>query len=110
MTCLSGDYLATITMMKEKAQEWVGKAASAKLACRSLWLLNDQQFSPKVGFGIGVNTAPFSVRSECLMKQHYELAPLGGIHWSANRMVRQLDGGFYGGRMHASGGRMSGIT
>ena len=35
------------------------------------------------------------------MKQHYELVPLGGIRGSANRMVRQLDGGFYGvGCMH----------
>ena len=30
------------------------------------------------------------------MRQYYELVPLGGVRRSANRMVRQLDGGFYG--------------
>ena len=79
MTCPSGDYSAAITMMKEKAQEWIGRATSAKLARRSLWLLNNWQFRPKVGFGIGVNTAPLSVLLECLMKQYYKLVPLGGI-------------------------------
>ena len=101
MTCLSGDYLAATTMMKEKAQEWIGCATLTKLARRALWLLNDRQFRPKVGFGIGVNTAPLSILSECLMKQYYKLVPLGGIRRSANWMVRQLDGGFYGvGCMH----------
>ena len=30
------------------------------------------------------------------MKQYHALVPLGGVRWSANRMVRQLDRGFFG--------------
>lgn len=49
-----------------------------------------------MGYGIGLNTAPYMVLAECLMRQYYELVPLGGVRRSANWMVRQLDGGFYG--------------
>ena len=79
MTCPSGDSAAAVTMMKEKAQDWIDRATSAKLARRSIWFLKERQFKPRVGFGIGVNTAPLSVLSECLMKQYHKLVPLGGI-------------------------------
>jgi hypothetical protein len=98
MTCLSGSHEAPIAHMKEKAQGWVDLAISANLSCWNLWFLADQQFVLKVffGIGIGLNSAPYSVLAECLMKQYHALVPLGGVRWSANRMVRQLDRGFFG--------------
>lgn len=96
MTCPNGDHSPAVSAMKERAQGWIDRAVSGKLDRRSFWFLTTCQFWPKVGFGIGLNTAPYSVLAECLMKQYYELVPLGGIRRSANRMVRQLDGGFYG--------------
>ena len=96
LTCPTGDFAPAIGAMKERAQGWIDRAASGKLNRRHFWLLTTCQFWPKVGFGIGLNPAPYAVLAECLMKQYYELVPLGGIRRSANRMVRQLDGGFYG--------------
>jgi hypothetical protein len=96
MTCLLGSHKAPIAHMKEKAQGWVDLAISAILPCQSLWFLVDWQFAPKVFFGIGLNSAPYAVLAGCLMKQYHALVPLGGVRWSADRMVQQLDRGFFG--------------
>ena len=96
MTFPSGDHSTTFPTVKEKAQGWIDWAVSAKLAHWNLCFLTDRQFWPKVRFGIGLNVAPYLVLSKCLMRQYYELVPLGGICWLANRIVRQLDGVFYG--------------
>ncbi len=96
MTCPLGSHKAPIAHMKEKAQGWVDLAISANLPCRSLWFLANWQFVPKVFFGIGLNSAPYAVLAECLMKQYHALVPLGGVRRSANRMVRQLDRDFFG--------------
>jgi hypothetical protein len=96
ITCPSGSSKPAITHMKEVAKGWIDQAASAKLARRNFWRLMKAQFWPKVGYGIGVSSAPYLVLAECLMRQYYDLVPLGGIRRSANRMVRQLDRGFYG--------------
>lgn len=71
MMCPSGDHTAAINAMKEKAQGWIDRAISAKMVSWDLWFLTDPQFWPKVGFGIGLNLAPYHVLSECLMKQYY---------------------------------------
>jgi hypothetical protein len=101
MTCPLGSHDATIAHMKEKAQGWVDLAILTNLPCWNLWFLADWQYVPKVFFGIGLNSALYSVLAECLMKQYHALVPLGGVRWSANRMMRQLDRGFFGvGRPH----------
>jgi hypothetical protein len=96
MTCPLGSHEAPIAHMKEKAQGWVDLAISANLPCRNLWFLANLQIVPKVFFGIGLNSAPYSVLAECLMKQYHALVPLGGVPRLANQMVRQLDRGFFG--------------
>jgi hypothetical protein len=82
--------------MKERAQWRIDQAMLANLPCHNLWFLLGRQFMPKVMYSIGVNSAPYAVLSECLMKQYYNMVPLGGIQRSANRMVRQLNKGFFG--------------
>jgi hypothetical protein len=74
----------------------VDLAILANLPRQNLWFLANQQFGPKAFFGIGLNSAPHSVLVECPMKQYHALVPLGGVRWSANRMVRQLGRGFFG--------------
>ena len=96
ITCPSGNSKPTIEHMKEAAKGWIDQATSAKLARRNFWCLVKVQFWPKVGYGIGASSARYLDLAECLMKQYYDLVPLGGIRRSANRMVRQLDRGFYG--------------
>jgi hypothetical protein len=63
--------------MKETAQGWVDLAILDNLPCRNLWFLANWQFVPKVFSGIGLNSAPYSVLAECVMKQHHALVPLG---------------------------------
>jgi hypothetical protein len=63
----------------EKAQGWIDQAILEKLSCRNLLMLASCQLWPKVGFGIGVCSAPYMVLAECLMKQYYGLVPLGGV-------------------------------
>ncbi len=96
MTYPSGLHEAAITNMKERAQGWIDQAKLANLLCHNLWFLLGSQFMPKVMYGIGVDSAPYTVLSECLMKQYYNMAPLGGVWRSANRMVQQLNKGFFG--------------
>lgn len=65
MTCPSG-CRAAIAQMKEKAQEWLDKAAQAKMSWQNIWFLLDRQFWPKVAFGFCNNTASMENLSECL--------------------------------------------
>jgi hypothetical protein len=95
MTFSSGSHKPPIAHLKEKAEGWMDLAISANLPCQSLWFLADWQFVSKVFFGIGLNSALYAVLVECLMKQYHALVPLGGVCWLANRMVWQLDRGFF---------------
>jgi hypothetical protein len=75
----------------------IDQAILAKLSCWNLWMIASHQLWPKVGFGIGVCSAPYMVLAECLMKQYYGLVPLGSVRRLANCMAsRQVDAGFYG--------------
>ncbi len=96
MTCPSGKNEAALTCMKKWAQAWIDQATSEKLARQTVWMLAEKQLWPKVGFGIGVCSASYMELAECLMKQYYNLVPLGEIRCSTNWMVCQLDCGFYG--------------
>jgi hypothetical protein len=96
MTCPSGLHEAAITYMKERAQGWINQATLPNLRRHHLWFLLGRQFMPKVMYGIWTNSAPYAVLLECLMKQYYNMVPLGGVWRSANRMVWQLNKGFFG--------------
>jgi hypothetical protein len=50
----------------------VAMVSKGKLTGVRWFLLNDQ-FWPKVSFGIGTVTAPFGTLTECLMKPYYQL-------------------------------------
>jgi hypothetical protein len=84
MACPAGDHTASIDLMKEKAQGWINQATSGKLSRCNLWFLAGLQLRPSVGFGIGLNSAPYLVLAECFMKQYCKLVPLGGERRSAN--------------------------
>ncbi len=96
MTCPSGSTISTIDRMKEITKGWIDRATSANLSRRDLWFMATVQLQPKVLYGIGTCSAPYPMLAECLMKQYYNMVPMGGVRRSANRLVRQLDRGFYG--------------
>lgn len=96
MTCPSGSQASTTARMKELAQRWIDQAISANLSRNNFWFLTKVQLKPKIMYGIGACSADYATLAECLMKQYYNMVPMGGVRRSANRMVRQLDRGFFG--------------
>ena len=82
--------------MQDKAQGWVDKAKESKMMRRDIWFLTERQFWPKVSYGLCSSTASFAQLERALMKQYYQILPLGGIIWSAFKDIRQISRGFYG--------------
>ena len=103
MSCPSGKSTAMNIAMKKKAQDWIDNAKNGKLKRSNLWFMLDKQFWPRVGYGLCTNTSSFSVLSDLLYKQQYQLMPLGGIVRTAKRGIRQTDRGFYGAGCHHPG-------
>lgn len=103
LSCPSGKTTGMNNAMKKKAQEWVDEAKNSKLRPSNIWFMLDKQMWPRVGYGLCTNTSSFSVLSDLLYKQQYQLMPLGGIIRSAKRGIRQTDRGFYGAGCHHPG-------
>ena len=95
-TCPTGNASGALVGMKKKAQEWVDRAKEGHLKRRDIWFLVDNQFWPKVGYGLCSNTATFETLTTCLDKQYFELLPLGGIIRTAKKGLGQTSRGFYG--------------
>jgi hypothetical protein len=91
-----GNAKESLLKMKEKAQEWVDQAKEGRLRRRDVWFLLDVQFWPRVGYGICCNMAKHSKLDSVLIKQYYQMIPLGGVARTAPASVRQLHRGFYG--------------
>ena len=96
MTCPTGCSNGAIAMMVEKAQGWIERARSRKLLKHNLWFLLDEQFWPKILYGISSIPAPFKVLDECLMKTYFSMLSLSRVWKSVSRELRQMDCGFYG--------------
>ena len=67
-----------------------------KMLRRHVWFCVDQQFWPKIGYGLYTVAAPFKDLAKCLSKPYYQLPPFGGVTRMCRAPVRQLDRGFYG--------------
>jgi len=82
--------------MQNKAQEWIDRAKEGNMMQRDIWFLTKHQLWPKVSYGLCSNPAKFADLETALQKQYFQLVPLGGIIWSAQVSLRQLDIGFFG--------------
>ena len=96
MTCPSGDPTAALDRMKTMATDWIETAKAGKMHRREVWFMLARQFWPRVGFGIGCNTAYLPELENCLRRQYFDLLPLGGFIRSAPVELRTLDVGFGG--------------
>jgi hypothetical protein len=96
MTCPSGSNAVALQQMQTQGQEWVDQVKSGKLSQRNLWFMLDQQFWPRLGFGICNNKASWEDLEYCLKKVYWQLVPQGGVRGSAAVLFQQLDRGFYG--------------
>lgn len=95
-TTPSGNAEVSIQRMKEGAQGWIDKAKEGGLHRRYIWKMMDIQLWPRIGFGMCNNLASLPTLQTCLLKEYYNLLPLGGVVRSAPKGLRQLAPGFYG--------------
>ena len=58
-TLPSGGNKGALKSMQDKAQVWVEKSKNGKLNRRYLWFILENQFWPKVSYGLCCNTASF---------------------------------------------------
>ncbi len=96
MTSLKGTSEAAIEKMKTTVMVWMDRVQEAKLSRQNFWMMADRQLRPKMFYGLGANSAGLEELGDCLMPQYYNLLPLGGIHRSVQKGIRQTDIGFYG--------------
>ena len=95
-TCPSGKTNTTLTVLQDKAQEWIDRTKSGKLMRRYAWFLQCHQVHPKLNYGLISNTTTFNELTVCLKRQWWQLIPLGGIVRTAPREVQQTSLGFCG--------------
>ena len=96
-TCPSGKAKGQITLMNDKAQEWIDRAKEGHLSHRDVWFLQDHQLWPKLGYALGSLSAPWRELDDCLRQKWWQIVPMGGIIRSAPHQIRDMDLGFYGG-------------
>lgn len=92
----NGDAAGATKAMKERAQSWIDRAKEGHLRRKDVWFLLDCQFWPSVGFGLSCNLAKLDDLQESLLKEYYNLLPLGGVIRTAPAAARQLGKGFFG--------------
>lgn len=95
-TSPSGNADTSIQTMQEGAQTWHDKAKTGGLHRRYIWKMMDIQLWARIGFGICNNLASLATLNTCLLKEYYNILPLGGVVRSAPKGLRQLAPGFYG--------------
>ncbi len=63
---------------------------------RQAWFSVDQQYWPKVGYGLLSIAAPFAQLATCPDGPHHQLLPYGGVIRTCKKAIRQINQGFYG--------------
>ena len=87
-SCPSGDSTKACESMPEKGQEWIDRVKDGKLNRRDVWFLVQNQFWPKVGYGLYCNTSTLKQLTLCMEKQYWQLIPLDGVIRSAPAGMR----------------------
>jgi hypothetical protein len=96
MMCPTRSSTAALGRMQQQGQEWVDRVKSGKLSGCNVWFMVDQQFWPRVEYGICNILATWDNLDQCPRRIYWQLVPRGGVRGSAVAPLRQLDRGFYG--------------
>jgi hypothetical protein len=96
MTSPDGDSTASISMMQEKAQDWINAVQSGHMHHRNVWFSLKVQFWPRVGYGLCSSTATLHELDNALHRQYFQILPLGGVVRTTTVKSRTIDAGFYG--------------
>ncbi len=82
--------------MQQQGKEWVDQVKSGKLSQRNVWFMGDQQFWPRVGYGICNTSVSWEELDQCLRRVYWQFVPRGGVQGSAAVPLCQFARGFYG--------------
>jgi hypothetical protein len=96
MTSPDSDSTASISMMQEKAQQWVNAVCNGHLHRRNVWFSLKVQFWPRVGYGLCSLMATLHDLENVLHWQYYQILQLGGVVRTTTVESRMINAGFYG--------------
>ncbi len=96
MTSPDGNSTASITMIQEKAQQWINAVWNGHLHRRNVWFLVKVQLWPRISYGLCSSTATFQGLEDALHREYYQILPLGRVVWTAPVRSQSIDAGFFG--------------
>ncbi len=95
MTSPNSDSSGSLSMMQNKAQQWIDLVQNGHLHCRNDWFSLNVQFWPRVGYSLCSSTATYDELKSALQKQYFQILPLGGIIRTVHLKSRMVDAGFF---------------
>ncbi len=92
MTSPDGNSTASISMMQEKAQDWINAVQSGHMHRRNVWFSLKVQFWPRVGCDLCSSMATLHELENALHQQYFQILPLAGSYkppqWRAEPSMR----------------------
>jgi hypothetical protein len=95
MTSPEGNRTASISMMQEKAQDWINPVRSGHMHRRNVWFSLKVQFWPRVGYGLCSSMATLHELDNALHRQYFQILPLGGVVQTTTVENRTINARFY---------------
>jgi hypothetical protein len=96
MTSPDGNSTASISMMQEKAQDWINAVQSGHMHHCNVWFSLKVQFWPRVGYSLCSSMATLHELDNVLHRQYFQILPLGGVVRTTTVESRTINAGFYG--------------
>jgi hypothetical protein len=96
MTLPDDNSSSAISMIQEKAQQWINAIRNGHLHCCNVLFLLKIKFFHRISYGLCSSTASFQELEHALHRPYYQILPLGGIVCTVTVRSRTLDVGFFG--------------
>jgi hypothetical protein len=96
MTSPDRNSTAAISMMQEKAQQWINAVRNGKLHRRNVWFSLKVQLKPRIGYGLCSSMASLKELDKALYREYYQILPMDGIVCTTPVGSRTVDAGFFG--------------
>ncbi len=80
MTLPDGNSNSAISMIQEKAQQWINAIRNGHLHHHNVWFLLKIQFFSRISYGLCSSTATFKELEHVLHHQYYQISLLEGLY------------------------------
>ncbi len=95
-TLPDGNSSSAISMIQEKAQQWINAIRNGHLHCHNVWFSLKIKFFRRISYGLCSSTATVKELEQALHCQYYQILPLGGIVCTTTVRSKTIDVGFFG--------------